>query len=342
MRLSYPAKFWITFGLVFFAVVVIFVFGVIQDYRKLPESSIRQFNRQYEPYEIGSLKIGWEMPWGPGDSTFAPYLKIPAPQKFYVSIAEPDIWCINGSCGIEGDFIQTMGGWLQVEDTYQSEVEPSFGLDLPENNNTRSMVIIGDRNGRIVGLYPNKVIKDILNILKNHPNLADFDVLFGVREFGKLKVGGLSPLKPGDQISQMSEELKKRLSVSRIPEDKKFYLYALEKRRYDIVGMYEPYENTYACILETGCRYPEPDPHHDFLFETMEELGGWFLANDQNNLAMIELFDLDPQEVLSGKSSLVVLTDSEGVILALHPNKTLSDTFTILSQHPKLVHIEKL
>lgn len=340
MRLFYFAKSRESFCIVLVIIGIIFIFGIIPHYRKLPEGGVRQFNRQYEPYENGSLRIGGKMPWGPGDSTFAPYLKIPASQKFYISIAEPDNWCINEDCNLDGAFIQTLGGWLQVEDTDQAEVNSSFGLNLPEHNNIKSIIIIGDNKGKIIGIYPNKGLKDILGILKNYTDLADFDLLSGVSEFGKLKVGSPAPLKPGDSISHLSRELSK-FSITNIPEGKKFYLYGLQKKKYDIAGMYEPYKNEYACIPEAGCRYPEPDPPHDFLFDTIDQLGGWFLANDDGG-RLIEAFGLDPNYILSGKLSLVVLIDAKGVIVALHPHKTLSDALTILSQHPDLADIYRL
>lgn len=343
MRVFSLVKFWKLIGAAFIIAVSLAAFWFTQNYKKLPEGSVYQFNRQAEPYKIGPLKIGGEISGGPGDYTLAPYLKIPALQKFYVSVAGPDSWCINEDCGIDGAFIQTLGGWLQVEDTYQAEIQSEFGLDLPENKNVKSIVLIGDHNGKIVGIYPNKGLSDVIDILRLHPDLADFDLLHGVNEFGKLKVGDLSSLKPGDSIGQMSKELK-RASLNFIPQNRKFYLYSLEKRKYDVVGQYlnEFRDNIYICSLFGGCRYSEPDPPHDFLFAAIEDLGGWFLANDNDNSKMIEMFGLNPQEVFSGKSSLVVLTDAKGIIVALHPNKRMSDALTILSQHPGLVDVLSL
>ena len=56
---------------------------------------------------------------------------------------------------------------------------------------------------------------------------------------------------------------------------------------------------------------------------------------------MLEHAD-DPQKVISGQSSLVVLTDSKGVIIALHPQKTMSDALTILSQNLDLADISRV
>ena len=103
----------------------------------------------------------------------------------------------------------------------------------------------------------------------------------------------------------------------------------------------KPYINKNICLLGS-CRYPEPDPPHDFLFAYVEELGGWFFSSDEENDAFPSLFGISREEVLRGESSLVVLTDSRGIIMALHPGKTLADTFTILSQHPDLAVLAKI
>ncbi|MFH1187917.1 MAG: hypothetical protein V1688_03605, partial [bacterium] len=271
----------------------------------------------------------------------APYMEIPA-SKFYITGIQEDTWCINKMCGIDGAFIQTMGGWLQMEKTtVYPDVKEEAGLDLPENKNIKSIVLIGDQDGRIAGIYTNRGLNDVIPILKLHPDLADFNLLKGVDEFGSFRIGELAPLKPGDSIIHLSDKLAD--FAAHIPKDKKFYLYSLQKRKYEEggFGAYERYENEYICFI-SGCRYPEPDPPHDFLFADIEELGGWFLTNDEENSEMVKLFGLDQEEVLAGKSSLVILTDSKGIIRAIHPNKTMSDALTILSQHPELADVAGL
>lgn len=287
--------------------------------------------------QFGPLKIGGNIISGPGDWTFAPYMEIPA-AKFYASVVNDTFWCSNDHCGLDGAFIQTMGGWLQADSLRNDPELPSMsGLDLAENKSITSIVLIGDQEGKIAGIYLNKGLTDVIDILKQHQDLADFSFLNGINKFGSLKVGGLAPLKPGDQLPSLSHELSKLSGdfVTKVPVGRDFYMYALQKRKYDSVGIYEKYANKYVC-LPGGCRYPEPDPPHDFLFANIEELNGWFLANDIENQEMIKMFGMQPEEVLRGKSSLVVVTDNKGIILALHPDKTLSDTFTILSQIPQV------
>ena len=296
--------------------------------------------------KFGPLRLGHEILSGPGDLTFAPILSIP-PARFYVTIIQSDHWCTFEDCGSDGALVRTMGGWLQMDDinVYVDAVE-EVGFNLEENKNVKSIVLIGDQNGKIAGIYPDKNIEDIIPILKLHPNLANFDLLKGVPEFSALKVGEPAPLQPGDSLTHLGNELA-RYSITHVPTSKKFYLFSVQKRKYDRVGgnapygASEPYENKYICFL-SGCRYPEPDAPHDSLFAHIEDLGGWFFSNDIDDAQMPALFGLSQTAVLTGASSLVVLADAKGTITALHPGKTLSDALTILSQHPELADVAGL
>ena len=299
---------------------------------------------------FGHLAVGGGTVAGQGSVTFAPYYEIPL-TKFYVTVVQDGLWCSNEGCSLEGAFIETMGGWLQAEKTRGgSEIRQEIGLDLPENEGVQSLVIVSDSNNKIAGLYPHRGLPDVMSILRLHPDLADFSLLAGVQQFGALKVGAPAPLQPGDSLARFGDR-PARYSITHIPAGKKFYLFSVQKRKYDMVGGNAPYggeygentprENKYGCFL-SGCRYPEPDAPHDFLFAHVEDLGGWFFSNDMKSTRMPPLFGLSQEAVTRGESSLVVLADSNGVIRALHPGKTLSDALTILSQHPELADMEKI
>lgn len=128
--------------------------------------------------KFGSLTLGETMIYGEGDWTFAPYKEIPR-SKFYVNIAQSNFWCINDECGLEGAMIEKMGGWLQMDDAQHRGWidEERYGFDLKENKNIKSIVLIGNQNSKIVGIYPDKSLTDIISILKLHPDLANFDLL---------------------------------------------------------------------------------------------------------------------------------------------------------------------
>ncbi|MFY9462970.1 MAG: hypothetical protein WAP52_02165 [Candidatus Sungiibacteriota bacterium] len=296
---------------------------------------------------FGPLRLGSNLPsGGAGDFTFAPLYEIPS-SKFYVTIVQPDMWCSGEDCDLDGALIQTMGGWLQMEKpSVDPEIEGEVGLNRKENKNIHSLVLIGDQNNKIAGIYPNRGLSDVLPILRLHTDLADFSLLAGVQEVGALKVGQPAPLQPGNTLKRFGDK-PEQYSITHVPTGKKFYLFSVQKRKYDMVGGNGPHkgekprENEYACYL-SGCRYPEPDPPHDFLFAYIEDLGGWFFSNDQDNSALPPLFGLSQKEVLAGDASLVILADAKGIIRALHPGKTLSDALTILSQHPDLADVAGL
>jgi|SRR3989344_4418129 len=324
---------------VFLAIAVVAIF--------LAHSRVSVTNPIVAVERFGHIVVRGETVVGQDSFTLAPYYQIP-PAKFYVTVITDGYWCINEDCSIDGALIETMGGWLQVERTGGgSDIKEETGLDLPENTGVKTLVIISDSNNKIAGIYPNRGLQDVLPILRLHPDLADFNIINGVNEFGSLKVGEPSPLQPGDDITPFFDE-QARFSITNIPKGKKFYIFSAQKRKYDTVGgkgphwRDKPYENIYFCYYYSGCRYPEPDPPHDFLFAYVDDLDGWFFSTDEDVSAMSELFGIDQEDVLSGASSLVVLTDAKGIITAIHPHKTLSDTLTILSQHPDLADVKKL
>ncbi|MFH1232633.1 MAG: hypothetical protein V1651_02065, partial [Patescibacteria group bacterium] len=124
--------------------------------------------------KFGNLKIGGKTISGEGEHTLAPYMKIPR-SKFYVTIVQEDTWCIDKMCNLDGALIQTMGGWLQMDSTIGGpDTKEETGLNLPENKNVKSVVLIGDSDGKIAGIYPNRGLKDVITILKLHPDLANF------------------------------------------------------------------------------------------------------------------------------------------------------------------------
>src|SRR3989344_2645979 len=278
--------------------------------------------------ELGQLKIGGKMPYGPGDGTFAPILEIPE-SKFYVFMAGED-WCILGDCGIEGELVQTMGGWLGGENFEQPEVYENFGLeDNPKKYN--SVTIVGDANERIVGIYPNTNITNLFIILKQHSNIIDFNSLKGVDSFGPLKVGRPSPIRPGDFLKQFEDnesvktgyilydESDKKM-INHLPKDKKFYIFGFEKSL-----MEKPF-CAYLYCFEAG------------QFEYTQELGCWFSGT--NDYKTIEEFGLNSLKVSMGEQSLIVVTDQDGIIVAIHPNKTKHDVMSVLWQLPQLTVVE--
>ncbi len=119
--------------------------------------------------KFGTMTLGGEMIGGPGGYTFAPELTVPYSKKFYIEVVQKNLWCTFGGCSPRGQIVAILGGWLQGENTEQPAIENDY--NLYENEKVKSIVVVGDKDGRIVGIYPNKNIDDLLSILEIHHNL---------------------------------------------------------------------------------------------------------------------------------------------------------------------------
>lgn len=272
---------------------------------------------------FGPLVVGGTMPSGAGALTFSPYYTIPT-STFYVNLVEDDLWCVQDSCGVEGAFIQTMGGWLQADRLGQGGwVEEVYGFDSQEKKQSKSIVVIGDRTGKIVGIYPGKKKEDIVSILGLHPGLADTNLLKGVDHFGSLSVGSYAPIKPGD-LGGFKTGVRNSRYSTHIPAKKNFYVFVFSKE-----------------LLQRGycefymCENPEDYPIGSYI----NDLGGWWSSDGTRET--IHKFGLDPDEVAAGRLSLLVVTDAQGIIIALHPGKSVRDVLTVLALHPEVVNMKE-
>lgn len=247
--------------------------------------------RYFSVTELGSLKVGERPVNDYGYRIFFPEYTFPGPEprfKFYISLFDDTSGlCLYEGCGKYGAFVETMGGWLLGGGTRQSEPYENLGLRKTDQvNPIRSLIIVSDENLMIVGLYPNATADDLISILRRHPDLADFTLLEGVVEFGPLKVGAPGPLQSGDSIYYRPIHAYD-FELSTVPRDKKFYIYAIQKR-----------------FLTKGkhCTYLTCDYIMD---SYVEPAGGWLFSDGEEKTA--RLFGLDPKKVREGKESLVPL-----------------------------------
>ena len=121
--------------------------------------------------KFGPLLLGGESPLGPGAATFAPELSIP-PSRFYIGVADKKLknfWCVFEECSPIGAHIAALGGWLQGDDTNHWTNAEDFGLTA--RTNVVSVIVVGDKDGKIVGIYPDKTMADVGSLLAIHRNL---------------------------------------------------------------------------------------------------------------------------------------------------------------------------
>jgi hypothetical protein len=124
--------------------------------------------------EFGSLKLGGYAPYLPGDSTSYPYRRIPQ-SDFYIYVVEKNLptMCVFEECGVHGEIVKCLGGWLSGDD--QAEDVEMVGLDLEQvQNGEASIIVFADHNSKIVGIYPDYTMQNLPEILKRHVDLIDF------------------------------------------------------------------------------------------------------------------------------------------------------------------------
>ena len=125
-------------------------------------------NAQISVAEFGPLRLGARGPVQPGDPTAHPH-RITPRSKFYVLVVAKGIptMCTFEDCGKEAAIVEGLGGWITGDD--QLETIASVGLDEDEvKAGSQSLVVISNRLGRIVGIYPRHSMRDLLSILKAH------------------------------------------------------------------------------------------------------------------------------------------------------------------------------
>lgn len=255
------------------------------------------------PNEIGEFKIGDDAPFKPGEVIQHGYRKIP-PSKFYVYIWSPSIehGCVYEECGRNGAMVASLRGWFEGIGTTYEELVP-----LVDSLKVKSLVLVADAKSTVVGVYQNKDIPDVLNILAHHKDLADFSMLEGIKELGDLKLG--FPL-PFDPTIYAREQFQKEI------RNPNYYLVVIHETISD--EQYCPY-------LECG-----------IFLETIFDQSGWFIDFDHKNSEIIEKLGLNSGQVARGEVTLIVLADKNKKIVSIHPNKDMRDIYTVLAQHPDL------
>ena len=118
--------------------------------------------------KFGPLKVGGPSPVQPGDPTAYPHRVTPS-AKFYVLVVAKGLptMCTFEDCGPEGELVEALGGWI-TGDT-QNETIHLAGLEQTEVKQGRqSIVIISDKEKKIVGIYLNSQMSDLPSILRLH------------------------------------------------------------------------------------------------------------------------------------------------------------------------------
>ena len=101
--------------------------------------------------------------------------------KFYIYAVEKNMGlCALGDCGMSGVLVECLGGWLSGEGVNGDGETTDYGLEGEDvETGKSSIIIVADKNKKIIGIYPNYRIKNIPFILKKHRDLSDnFDFCY--------------------------------------------------------------------------------------------------------------------------------------------------------------------
>lgn len=140
----------------------------------------------FTPYSVksfGPLRIGDEVPVvGEYIPEYKSFYNLK--YKFYIYAMEKHMsFCALGDCGMSGVLVDCLGGWLSGEGISGDGGATDYGLSEKDvDAGKSSMIIVADKNKKIVGIYPNYRIRNIPYILKNHRNLSDgFDFCYDIQ-----------------------------------------------------------------------------------------------------------------------------------------------------------------
>lgn len=68
---------------------------------------------------------------------------------------------------------EKLGGLMEIADLNSNIVKEIFGQKNNKNKIISSVVIITDKNAKIIGIYNNKKLSDIISLMQLHPGLID-------------------------------------------------------------------------------------------------------------------------------------------------------------------------
>lgn len=128
-----------------------------------------------------------------------------------------------------------------------------------------------------------------------------------VAAFGPLRVGGPSPVQPGDPTAY----------PHKVTPQARFYVLVVSRG------------------LPTMCTFEDCGAEG----KLVESLGGWITGDAQNET--IHLTGLDQAEVKQGRQSVIVVADKSRRIVGIYPNYRMRDLPSILKQHGLDAHAKQ-
>lgn len=122
-------------------------------------------------FDHSLIKIGAVLP------VSADELQKISEHKFYILLIDrEDAFPKKYSWSLEEVINEKIGGLIERADLHSVVFTEIFGSDNLKNKRIFSIVIITDKNGIIMGVYPNKKLHELVDILQLHPDLIDLSL----------------------------------------------------------------------------------------------------------------------------------------------------------------------
>lgn len=136
---------------------------------------------QKYPFGVGQYKtitLGMRAAESAGTPTiWAPPDDVVMESSFYVYAMGDEPMCTGLSCGMGGNFIECLGGWLSGYKIIAEEFD--YGLrDAGVDMDRLILITVADKNAKIVGIYPGARIRNLPYVMRNHRNLVPDNGLF--------------------------------------------------------------------------------------------------------------------------------------------------------------------
>lgn len=83
-------------------------------------------------------------------------------------------YCALEDCGMSGTFVSCMGGWLSADGLSGDGGANDYGLVEEEVvEGKSSIILVADKDKKIIGIYPNYRVQNIPYILKNYRDVFE-------------------------------------------------------------------------------------------------------------------------------------------------------------------------
>ena len=132
-------------------------------------TSVAYFVKNYEPkLNHPTIKVGNSLPINANEQQ-----KI-SKHKFYILLVDrKDAFLKKYSWALEEVINEKLGGLIERADSSATIFTEIFGLNNEKNKKIFSVVIVTDKNAKIIGVYPNKKLHELVDVLQLHPDLID-------------------------------------------------------------------------------------------------------------------------------------------------------------------------